>query len=210
MGLDLFKDLEQEEIAYYYALLQEEVTNYNCGSLCKDANNGVPFCCVTENAVPLLYKKEFEFLKSRSDLWSVWNPTDPKEKELKDGHDDKNTIFCKCKGVQFCERENRSICCRTFPLEPYIDKRGVFVGLVFMKEFYKGCPLTQRSYDIRQDFVDNHYIFWEKLMLRRPIEFETYTKSSKSYRLSRSKTKKEFPILFPSHLKEKEYLKKYI
>jgi hypothetical protein len=79
-----------------------------------------------------------------------------------------------------------------------------------MKEFTTGCPLTQRSYDIRQEFVDNHFIFWEKLMLRRPSEFETYTNSSKSYRASRAKTKKEFPILFPSHLKGKDYLKKYL
>ncbi|MBP7280511.1 MAG: hypothetical protein KBA66_02965 [Leptospiraceae bacterium] len=210
MGKDLFTDLNEDEVAYLYTLLTEEVTNYDCGNLCKDDNNGVPFCCVTENAVPLLYKKEFELLKSRSDLWKVWNPTDKKERELVDNHDDPNTVFCKCKGVQFCERENRSVSCRTFPLEPYIDKRGVFVGLVFMKEFSAGCPLTKRSRDIRQEFVDNHFIFWEKLMLRRPVEFETYTKSSRSYRMSRAKTKKDFPVLFPSHLKGKDYLKKYL
>ncbi len=210
MGKTIFTDLTEDEVAYYYSLLKEEVTNYDCGTLCRDDNNGSPFCCVTENAVPLLYKKEFELLKSRSDLWKVWNPTDPKERKLLDEHDEENTVFCKCKGAQFCERDNRSVSCRTFPLEPYIDKRGVFVGLVFMKEFSTGCPLTKRSKDIRQEFVDNHFIFWEKLMLRRPVEFETYTKSSRSYRMSRAKTKKNFPVLLPSHLKGKDYLKKYL
>jgi hypothetical protein len=84
------------------------------------------------------------------------------------------------------------------------------VGLVFMKEFTKGCPLTQKPKDVRQEFVDNHFIFWEKLLLRLPNEFETYKKSSKAYRQSRTRTNKKFPILFPSHLKDKDYLKKYI
>jgi ATP-dependent DNA helicase RecG len=65
MGKAIFTDLTEDEVAYLYTLLREEVTNYDCGSLCKDDNGGVPFCCVTENAVPLLYKKEFELLKTR-------------------------------------------------------------------------------------------------------------------------------------------------
>ncbi|MDX1960892.1 MAG: hypothetical protein SFU98_20135 [Leptospiraceae bacterium] len=202
----LFKGLTQEEIVYYYSLLEEELTDYDCGTLCRDDNNGSPFCCVVENAVPFLYKQEFEYLKSVTDLWSVWKPETPDEIELKKTHENGSAIFCKCKGVQFCERENRSISCRTFPLEPYIDKRGALVGLVFMKEFSHGCPLMKRPKDIRQEFVDNHYIFWEKLLLRVPEEYETYKRSSHSYRLSRSKTGKDFPILFPSHLKGKKYL----
>ena len=56
MGKELFTDLTEDEVAYYYSLLTEEVTNYDCGSLCKDDNNGVPFCCVTEKN-PKLTKK---------------------------------------------------------------------------------------------------------------------------------------------------------
>lgn len=202
--------LEEEEIAYYYSLLIEELTNYDCGTLCKDANDGIPFCCSVENAVPILYKAEFSYLKKRTDLWKVWKPKNKHEINLKKNQEDKHTIFCECKGVNFCERENRSISCRTFPLEPYIDKRGVFVGLVFMREFTHGCPLTKRVNDIRQEFIDTNYLFWEKLMLRKPNEYETYRRSSIAYRRHRTKTKKSFPIFFPSHLKDKEYLKKYI
>lgn len=203
-------DITEEEIAYFYTFLNEEVTNYDCGSLCKGDNGGVPFCCKTENAVPFLYKNEFELLRNRTDLWSVWEPKTKEEKELKRSHEDKQTLFCKCKGVEYCERDNRSVSCRTFPLEPYIDKRGVLVGLVFMKEFLKGCPLTKRAKDIRQEFVDSHFIFWEKLLFRRKEEYATYLKSSRAYRASRSRTGTEFPVLLPSHLKDKEYLHKYI
>lgn len=61
MAKGIFTDLTEDEVAYLYTLLKEEVTNYDCGSLCKDDNGGVPFCCVTENAVPLLYKKNLNF-----------------------------------------------------------------------------------------------------------------------------------------------------
>lgn len=206
----IFRGLSEDEIAYYFTLLDEEITEFNCGSLCAPENDGEPFCCKVENAVPFLYKQEFSFLKKRSDLWSVWEPETKHEIKLKKDTETEDTIFCKCKGVSYCERENRSISCRTFPLEPYIDKRDVFVGLVFMQEFSHGCPLTSRAKDIRQEFVDSHFIFWEKLMLRKSDEFETYKKSSKKYRAKREKSGKSFPILYPSHLKGKEYLKNYV
>lgn len=111
-------------------------------------------------------------------------------------YDSKETLFCECKGIQFCERDNRSISCRTFPLEPYLDTRGVLVGLVFMKEFTGKCPLTLRAKDIRQEFIDSHFIFWEKLLFRLDSEYETFWNSSKSYRRSRAQTGKKFPIFF--------------
>lgn len=207
---EISSDLTRDEISFYHSLLNEELTDYDCGSLCKDANDGVPFCCVVENAVPILYKEEYELLKSRSDLWSVWEPESKSDLKLKKDSEPDSALFCKCKGVAFCERENRSISCRTFPLEPYIDKRGKHVGLVFMKEFLHGCPLTSRNKDIRQEFVDSHFIFWEALLLRKDDEYETYLRSSRRYRRHRTKTGVQFPILFPSHLKDKEYLKEYI
>jgi hypothetical protein len=39
------KSLTIEEIEYYYSLLNEEITNYDCGELCKYDNNGIPYCC---------------------------------------------------------------------------------------------------------------------------------------------------------------------
>ena len=182
----IFKGLTEDEIAYYYTLLNEEITNFKCGTLCAPKNGGEPFCCKVENAVPFLYKEEFSYLKKQSDLWSVWEPKTKHEIKLKKNSETEDTIFCKCKGVSFCERDNRSISCRTFPLEPYIDKRDVFVGLVFMKEFTEGCPLTNRPKEIRQEFIDSHFIFWEKLILRKTDEFETYKKSSKSSKSSKS------------------------
>jgi hypothetical protein len=204
------KNLTEEEAVYFHSLLTEEITSYNCGKLCSPDNGGEPFCCKVENAVPNLYKAEFSYIQKRSKLWSVWKPVTKHEINLKKTSESEDTIFCECRGVQHCERDYRSITCRTFPLEPYIDKRGVFVGLVFMREFMSGCPLTSRPKDIRQEFIDAHYIFWEKFMLRKPDELYTYTKSSISYRRFRTRSGKKFVIFFPSHLKGKDYLNQYI
>ncbi|TGK00269.1 hypothetical protein EHQ53_09805 [Leptospira langatensis] len=204
------KALTEDEIQYYYSLLQEEITEYNCGSLCAPSNGGIPVCCQSDNALPALYKAEYEMLSKRTDLWKAYVPMTREEKKDFAEYDHRKITFCECKGVAHCERENRSISCRTFPLEPYLDTRGVLVGLVFMHEFKNKCPLTSLPKDIRQDFIDNHFLFWEKLLFRVESEYEVYTESSKAYRRRRKRTGVDFPILYPSHLKGKEYLEKYV
>lgn len=210
------KSLTVDEIAYYYTLLDEPLTTYDCGILCKHNYGGVPYCCTTEHAVPLLYKSEFEYVKSLGDLWHEWKPITAEDKEIKKS-ESKDQIFCECKGVEFCVRSERSISCRTFPLEPYIDRRGVFVGLTFIRDFTQKdpdtnktkCPLTNRPSHIRQEGVDSHFIFWEKLMLRLRDEYELYTDTSKALRRDRKRTGRNFKIFYPSHLKDSKSAKRY-
>ncbi|MCS7206034.1 MAG: hypothetical protein NZ853_10090 [Leptospiraceae bacterium] len=206
-----------EEIKYYYSLLEEEITDYDCGELCKPYNQGVPYCCSTDNAVPLLYKAEYDYLRSIGDQWKKWYPKTKEDHKLKK-QETKDQIFCECKGHLHCIRSQRSISCRTFPLEPYLDRRGVFVGLTFIKAFTEKdektgkvkCPLTQRYKDIRQEFIDSHFIFWEKILLRREEEYETYLQTSKELRKEFRKTGKKFVVLFPSHLKDSKIIPKYL
>lgn len=185
-----------------YAMLEGPVTKQDCGKFCAPKNNGVPVCCDANHAVPLLYQTEFAFLKSRSDLWHEWHPRPdhPDEAELLDDLSP-NEIFCDCKGVQFCERENRSLACRTFPFEPYFDKEGGLVGLVFNEEFREKCPLvtTKRSL-ITQKTINRHFDFWDHFTDIKPSEFETYFENSKTLRRRRGQTKKDFTILYPDHL----------
>jgi hypothetical protein len=201
--------LTEEEIAYYLGLLHEELCGYDCGQLCKD-ENGVPLCCVVEGAVPLLYKTELSYLEKQGRLWSRFIPKTKEDKELVKTADT-DQVFAECRGVSHCIRSQRSICCRTFPLEPYLDKRNVFVGLTFMEEFRKPdkktgkpkCPMTLRAADIRQQFIDAHFIFWEKLMFRRREEYDTYIGTSRKARTVRKKTGQDFPVLLPSHHKKR-------
>lgn len=211
------KSLNTEEIAYLFKFLDEPLTSYDCGTLCKDQYNGVPYCCSSEHAVPLLYKAEFTYLKSLGDLWHEWKPVTADDKELKKS-EGKDQIFCECKGVAHCVRDERSISCRTFPLEPYIDRRGVFAGLTFLQEFTEKdpdtgkikCPLTRKAKDIRQEAVDSHFMFWEKIMLRRADEYETYVDTSKKLRRDRDRSGRTFTVLLPSHLKDSKLVKQYM
>jgi len=202
------KDLTEPEIEYLFSFLNEELAPFNCGELCAPHNNGIPYCCTAEHAVPLLYRAEFSYLDKRGDLWFRWKPKTKDDKKIAETAD-RDQVFCECTGVEHCVRNLRSISCRTFPLEPYVDRRGAFVGLTFLEDFTQKdpdtgkikCPMTRRAKEIRQEFVDSHYQFWEKLMLRRPDEYEIYLDSSKTLRRNRDKHGTPFSILFPTHMK---------
>jgi hypothetical protein len=191
----------KEELQHYYDLLDESLTAYDCGKLCSPANGGEPLCCSVENAVPMLYREEFVYLSVRSQLWQRWRPKSAADKKQKRDEETPSIIFCECKGVKHCERENRSICCRTFPLEPYIDSDGDFVGLIFMREFRNSCPLMGRLGDIRQRVVDKHYEFWRLMFEKKIDEWELYKSTSRGWRISASRRKVALPLLVPTHLK---------
>jgi hypothetical protein len=180
--------LSPEQIQEYYSLLNEEITTYDCGTLCAPLNNGVPFCCSVKFAVPLLYKTEFSYLRSKGEMWSEWNPKTKKEKRLlKDLS--AAEVYCECKGAANCTRDQRSISCRTYPLEPYINENGEVTGLVFVEDFTVKsddgnpihCPLKDRPEDIRQEYIKNALLFWKEL-LRIPAEYNTYVESSRTLR----------------------------
>lgn len=210
------RDLCADEIERYLNMLNENIVLYDCASLCKDYYNGIPFCCVSDNAVPILYKAEYEYLRKKTNLWFKWTPKNKDDKELFDYVRD-DQIFAECQGIKHCDRRYRSLTCRTFPLEPYIDLRGVFVGLTFMKDFIKKdkntgtkCPLALKSHDIRQEFIDSHFVYWQELMLRLTDEYKVYTYSSKSLRRHAKKKNENLIVLFPSWYKKTESVKKWL
>lgn len=197
------KHFSKADLESFYKLLDTPLTRYNCGKLCSPDNMGTPFCCIVENAVPLLYREEYKYLSQRSDLWKRWKPKSSQNKKLKAENENHIAIFCECKGAAFCERENRSISCRTFPLEPYITNDNKFVALIFMKEFRDHCPLLNRIVDIQQKVIENHYQFWEKIFELRPEEFDIYKGTSKGWRISAGMRKEKLPLLYPRKHKPK-------
>ena len=47
---------------------------FNCGAECAPKNGGIPFCCDPTEAVPVVYRTEWAFLKSRTDMWRPFRP----------------------------------------------------------------------------------------------------------------------------------------
>lgn len=146
----------------------------------------------------MLYREEFEYLSRRTELWHRWMPKTKIDRKMLKEEETPISIFCECKGVAHCERQNRSICCRTFPLEPYFDSAGDFVGLIFMREFRSKCPLMWRLKDIRQNVIDKHYRFWELMLAKKGDELDLYKSTSRGWRISATKRKVPLPILYPS------------
>ena len=60
-------------------------------------------------------------------------------------HGDENSLLCVCPGVTQCDRKRRAICCRVYPFEPFLDKKGNLLGLTFNFTPGHDCPLMKKK-----------------------------------------------------------------
>jgi hypothetical protein len=172
----------------------------DCGKLCAPHNpHGVPFCCDICHAVPAVYHQEWEFLRQRTDLWHVWRgdecagvKEDPAEL-LAEAPE--YMLLLACRGVQYCQREYRSVSCRQFPFFPYVTEDYRFLGLAYHWEFEPTCwvisnlGVVTKAY--RTDFIrtyDELFALWQE-------EFESYAGLSEMAREYFSGQKRRIPIL---------------
>jgi hypothetical protein len=183
----------QAQIEELLATLRSPVTDFDCGTLCAPGNDGIPVCCDRDRIVPVLYKTEYKLLRQRSDLWSPFRPRTKQQASLGDDLRSCDKL-CQCKGVAHCERENRSLACRTFPLEPYLDHDGRLVGLVYNFDFQGTCPLVGSRHPIRPQYVDECMIMWEKAFSWSEEEWEFYFDHSETLRRSFGQKRKRIPV----------------
>lgn len=127
-----------EDYRRLYDMFQAPVTRFDCGRKCAPLNGGDPVCCSTKHAVPVVERAEWSLLRSRSDLWRPHRPTDAAGKAIA-AELAKSCLAIECKGARHCERDNRSLACRSFPFFPYIDRKGRFIGLAIHWAFADRC-----------------------------------------------------------------------
>lgn len=162
-------------------ILQSPVTAFDCGQLCAPDNGGQPLCCHAESIVPTLYKVEYEVLSKRTRMWSKYVPQDAHQREL--ASDMRNCdMLAVCKGAAHCERDNRSIVCRTFPLEPYIGHDGQLAGLVYNYDFEGRCPLVGSRHEVLDAFIEECTRLWERTFLYSEAERWFYEGHSQTLR----------------------------
>lgn len=180
--------------------LQSPVTEFDCGTLCAPGNGGVPVCCHAETIVPVLYKAEYAVLRKRSDLWGPYRPrTKTDEELLRDRRSCE--VFAECKGHEYCERENRSLACRTFPFEPYLDHDGRLVGLIWYYDLAHLCPLIESKHRILPRFIRECISLWRKLFDAFPQEREVYFDASTSVRRSFGQKRRRIPVFTPQGIR---------
>lgn len=182
------------DFAALYQQYNANLAKVDCGRKCAPLNNGQPVCCSTENAIPVVDKAEFQLLKSRTDLWFRYKPNDAASRRIVDELTT-NACAVECKGAAFCERDNRTIACRSFPFFPYLDKTGAFIGLTYYWDFEDRCWIISNMQVVERAFVAEMVAAFERIFKLDPEEYQTMKDHSASMRRVFSRKKKIIPVI---------------
>ena len=153
--------LDPGNFARLYSSFPSPIATLDCGEKCSPHNEfGVPFCCDTRHAIPSAYQAEWEYLQSHTELWHLWQPPDPAEKERVQSQAAPGQVLIECLGHRLCQRHFRSMTCREFPFFPYITRQGDFIGLSYYREYADRCwvisNLSVVTSEYRQQFIDTY------------------------------------------------------
>ena len=166
----------------------------DCGRICAPLNEGTPVCCSTENAIPIVEKEEWDLLKSRTDLWHRFKAFDKASKKIVKELPD-TTCAVECKGAAFCERDNRSLACRSFPFFPYFTKKGELVGLAFYWVFEDRCWVISNMHVVEKKFINEMIAAYEYLFDKDEEQYEAYYDESATMRRVYSKRNEPIQII---------------
>jgi len=187
--------LKPGDFTVLYREFQSAPAAFDCGKKCAPFNDGEPFCCDSGWVVPIAFKDEWKYLEKKTNLWHEFRPRNSDEFVLIDEVDEDESVFIECKGVKYCERENRSISCRTFPYEPYLDTRGNLLGLVYNRVIEDKCYLVDRHQIVTSKFICQFMRFIENFFKMLPSEKLLYMEQSRIYRNLMSRRKKPLIVL---------------
>lgn len=187
---------QQVEFETLYSRFNAPIASLDCGERCGPNNErGVPFCCDVRHTIPSAYDLEWEYLRSHTDLWDLWEPDDENEyqelaNQVPDGHK-----LITCLGHQLCQREYRSLTCRSFPFFPYITRDGEFIGLSCYWEYEDRCWVISNlhivSSQYRTQFIDLYDCLFDSL----PNEFLNFKQFSMTMRRSFGRKRRTIPVL---------------
>lgn len=168
---------------------------YNCGAKCAPHNGGQPVCCDAERAIPIVEKSEWKLLKSRTDMWTPFKARTADQKaEIADLKGSDNCAV-ECKGAAHCERDNRSLACRSFPFFPYFDAEKNLVGLAHYWHFEGICWVIHNLTIVEQPFIDQFLKMHEFIFKKDDNWRVTYTEYSATMRQVYSRRGDKFPII---------------
>jgi hypothetical protein len=184
------------DYAAVYSGFQAPISKiYNCGAKCAPFNGGTPVCCDAGNAIPIVEKSEYTLLKQRTKMWSPFVPRTPDQKaEIADlkGSD---SCAVECRGAEHCERDNRSLACRSFPFFPYFDTDKNLVGLAHYWNFEGICWVIHNLTIVEKPFIDQ-FIAQHEFIFKKDDNWRvTYVEHSAVMRGVYSRRGDKFPII---------------
>ena len=162
-----------------YAKFRAPISNLDCGDRCAPYNEqGIPFCCDIRHAVPTAYQAEWEYLEQNTELWRKYTPDNTKLADLLKKQTPADQELIICLGHLHCQRDYRSLTCRSFPFFPYITRLGEFIGLSYYWEYEDRCWVINHldvvSERYRSEFIDVFDFLFEQM----PDERETFRQYS--------------------------------
>ena len=165
-----------------YRRLSAPLCDFDCGQLCAPANKGIPACCDNADCPPVLFTEELRWLRARTEQWRKRRAVSPHQKK-DDREIEDYIVYAMCRGVESCKRRFRSLTCRFFPFEPYIDEKDRFQGLTWIYRCEHLCPLIgSRRYRINQQYVNQSIDLWKTLFALFPGERDCYCDESRKLR----------------------------
>lgn len=179
-----------------YAHFDSPVSVLDCGRKCAPYNEyGVPFCCDIKHTIPTAYSNEWEYLRSNTDFWHLWNPNDPDERKRLQSNTPEGQVLIECLGHEKCQRDYRTITCRAFPFAPYINSIGDFIGFVYYWQYEDRCWVISNFDQVTRAFLEKFMAAYDLIFSKYPVEFREFRYHSNLMREVFSSQKRAIPLL---------------
>jgi len=175
--------ISPSEFKRLYTQFHMPVTIFDCGNKCAPYHpKNIPYCCDTEYVIPSAYQSEWQYLKTHTNLWNLWEHPDSNRTKALSNELPADQLLIMCRGHMNCEREFRSICCRSFPFFPYMDQNKTFIGITYYWEYADVCWLISNLSIITQEYLISYFDVYDHLLKLYPDEIDNFYEQSKLMR----------------------------
>jgi hypothetical protein len=196
-------DLTSTDIRAIYDSFDSPIANLDCGKKCAPYNpNSKPFCCDISHAVPAVFKSEWNYFQTTTDLWHRYrgreckgSPNPEIGNAVRDSDLPSGMISLACLGPDQCQRNYRALSCRVFPFFPYITSDYRFLGLACEWEFESICWVISHLGKVTEEYRAQFFRTFDNLLALFDDVFDNYAFHSERLRTHAITKKKRFPLL---------------
>ncbi len=190
------KQFAADDFKSIYANFSTSIIDLDCGKKCGPQNDrGIPFCCDIGHAVPTAYLTEWDYLRSNTMLWRLWESKQCPETVSLQADTPVNQVLIACLGHSHCQRNFRSITCRAFPFFPYITVGGEFIGMSYYWEYEERCWVISHLQQISSQYRNQFTSIYDKIFERIPQELENFHFYSQLMRKNFNNKRRAIPLL---------------
>ncbi len=169
-------------------------TRIDCGRKCAPLNGGMPVCCSTEHAIPTIARTEAQHLKAFKHVWQPFKPFDATSRQIvEELHD--SCVALECKIAPYCQRDARTLACRSFPFFPYFTKDETLAGIAYYWTFEDRCWVLSNLWCVEATFIRELIDAYEFLFSRDDDERQAFIDQSASARRVFSRWNRPLPVL---------------